>query len=48
MKIETIQGPTNSESGCNGVKHSKVRDDKVRFGKIRQENEVRREKIKKK
>jgi hypothetical protein len=30
------------------VKYSKARNDKVRFNKIRQENEVRREKIKKK
>jgi hypothetical protein len=34
--------------GCNGMKYSKIRDDKVRFGKVRQENEVKRGKIRKK
>jgi hypothetical protein len=43
-----MQGPINSKSGCNGVKHSGARDDEMRFGKMRQENEMRREKIRKK
>jgi hypothetical protein len=43
-----MQRPINNELGCNGVKHSEARDDKVRFGEIRQENEVRRGKIRKK
>jgi hypothetical protein len=30
------------------MKHNGVRDDKIRFNKIRQENEMRREKIRKK
>jgi hypothetical protein len=43
-----MQGPINSKSDCNKVKHSGTRDDKMRFGKVRQENEIKREKIRKK
>jgi hypothetical protein len=42
-----MQRPTNSKSDCCGVKHSETRDDKVRFNKIRQENEIKRGEIKK-
>jgi hypothetical protein len=48
MKVKTMQGLINSELDCNEVKHSRIRNDEVRFGKIRQENKVRREEIKKK
>jgi hypothetical protein len=48
VKIKAIQGLINSELGCNRVKHNKARDDEVRFGKIRPENEVRRGEIRKK
>jgi hypothetical protein len=43
-----MQGPINSKLDCNGVKHNRVRNDEMRFSKIRQENKMRREEIRKK
>jgi hypothetical protein len=43
-----MRGPNSNKSGYIRIKHSKMRDDKIRFGKIRQENKVRREEIRKK
>jgi hypothetical protein len=42
-----MRGPNNSKLGCNRVKYSETRDDKVRFNKIRQRNKIRREKLEK-
>jgi hypothetical protein len=42
-----MQGPINSKSDCNGMKYSEAKNDKVRFGEVRQENEMRREEIRK-
>ena len=43
-----MQRPISNESGCNEMKYSGARDNEVRFGEIRQEDEVRRGENKKK
>jgi hypothetical protein len=48
VKVETMRVPNNSKLDYNRVKYSGTRDGKIRFDKIRQGNEMRRGKIRKK